>query len=289
MVRFIKHLLNIINFIRSNTKLLIGAIVFLPILLLAILSISTPADYIYKYKYPKDLPPTPTSLDLILGTTTDGRPVFWILLNAIKNSLIIGIITALISAHIGLIVGLFIGMKGGIIDKIITFIADAFIVIPAFPLQAVLAMTLKDVMTIPLLAILLAIPDWPWPARQLRAIALSIREKDFIIMAQLSGRSIFKLVISDVMPHVLGWHLINFANTVLWAIGMETGLAIFGLSILSIDTLGTVVFWSLHYQAIYRGVWWWYTPVLMILVLIFVSLYLISVGIGEIINPRLRR
>jgi len=289
MRRIIKIFLNIINLIRSNTKLLIGTILFLPILLLAILSSLTPADYIYKYRYPKDLPPSIASIDLILGTTTDGRSVFWILLNAVKNSLIIGIITALISAHIGLIVGLFIGMKGGVIDKIITFIADAFIVIPAFPLQAVLAMALKDVMTIPLLATLLAIPDWPWPARQLRAIALSIREKDFIIVAQLSGRSILKIVVSDIMPHVLGWHLTNFTNTVLWAIGMETGLAIFGLSILSMDTLGTMVFWSLHYQAIYRGVWWWYIPVLIILVMIFVSLYLVSVGIGEIINPRLRR
>lgn len=72
------------------------------------------------------------------------------------------------------------------------------------------------------------------------------------------------------------------------AVGMEITLAIFGLSSLGEPTLGTIMYWAIQYQAIIRGIWWWISAPILAAVLISVSLYLLSEGINEYLDPRSR-
>ncbi len=267
----------------------IGLIIIAIIVALTITSMFSPARYKQWYAYPKDKPPQFSSLDLLLGTTTNGRPVFWIIANALANSLYIGLLTAVIGSHIGLIMGLLAGMfHGKRIETAFILLIDSFIVMPGLPILIVLALALKQHMTIATIPLILSIIAWAWPARNVRSITLSVMSRDFITTATYSGIRFHNILIHEVMPYVLGWHLTNFINTIIWAIGMETALAVFGLSILSEDTLGTTIYWVLNYNALFRGLWWWFLPPVVFLILIFIGFYLISVTVSWYLNPRLR-
>jgi len=269
-------------------KFRIGMALFLAILCLGLLSIFAPPYYTYLYYFPAGRPPSHESLDLILGTTSNGRSVLWSLTHAIINSLVIALVTSLLACHIGLILGLVSGMKGGLLDRILMFITDSFIAIPGLPLMIILVMILKPVVNLFIIGVIISIISWPWSARMIRSITLSLREKDFITLAQLSGMPMRKIMLYEIFPHLTGFHLTNLINTMIGAIGAEVGLAFLGLSILEMDTLGTMIYWIQRYGAMLQNKWWWVAPPVVILILIFLALYLISLGLQEYLNPRLR-
>lgn len=273
---------------KFSGKFRTGFILFMVILALGVVSSISPPYYNYLYYLPQGKIPSLDSMDFIFGTTADGRSVFWSLTHAIINSLIIAIVTAMIACHVGLVLGLIAGMRGGVIDKVLMFITDAFIAIPGLMLTIMLVMILKPIVNLIIIGIIISVISWPWSSRMIRAITLSIREKEFVIFAQLSGMSTIEIIFLEIFPHLLGFHLTNIINTMLGAIGAEVGLAFLGLSILEIDTLGTMIYWIQRYGAMLRNMWWWVVPPVTTLVLLFVSLYLISAGLQEYLNPRLR-
>lgn len=271
----------------SKAKFRVGLTLLIALLLLGfVISVFTPTDTRTWFAVPKDLPP---SFEHPLGTSTMGRDVFWELCASIKNSITLALMTALIASHIGLLLGLVAGIRGGIVDRMLMFITDTFIIIPGLPLLMVVVTVLKQWITIPLLGALISIVSWPWPARQVRAMVLSLRERAFVYTAMLSGMGTLKVLLREIMPFLLGWHLINFTNTILFAIGMETGLAILGLSVLGENTLGVMIYWALNqFYALFRGILWWIASPIATLTLIFVSFYLTSVGLSEHFHPRLK-
>jgi peptide/nickel transport system permease protein len=92
----------------------------------------------------------------------------------------------------------------------------------------------------------------------------------------------------EYLPFVVPLIFATIINNMAWAVGMEITLSILGLSNLEIPTLGTMLYWAIGYQAMLLGIWWWlFTPV-VISVLLFVSLYLLSVSISEYLDPRTR-
>ncbi len=283
-----KPVIRTVKFLLNYKRFKLGLIIIFFLAALSVMSLISPQNHRQWYTYPKDKPPQLMSIDLVLGTTTNGRPVFWATTNALTNSLYIGLFTALIGSHIGLLVGLFAGTLRGRLEQALILLIDPFIVMPGLPILIIFALALKQSMSIYTIPIILSIIAWAWPARNVRSIALSVVNRDFVTIASYSGISFFNILLYEVMPYILGWHLTNFINTIIWAIGMETALAIFGLSILSEDTLGTMIYWILNYGAVFRGLWWWVLPPVVLLVLIFVGLYLISVSVSAYLNPRLR-
>jgi len=284
---FLKPLSVVRKIYRKSVKFRIGFSTILVLLFLGFLvAIYAPMDTRLWFVVPRDQPP---SAKYYLGTTSMGRDVFWELANSIRNSLVIAFITALISAHVGLVIGLVSGVKGGITDKILMFMTDTFVIIPGLPLLIVITTVLKSVITLPMLGVLISIVSWPWPARQVRAMVLSLRERTFVYTAMLSGMSTFKVLIREIMPYIFGWHLINFTNTVLFSIGFEAGLAVLGLSVLGENTLGVMIYWALNqYYALFRGLWWWIGSPIVTLMTIFISLYLTSVGLNDYLAPSRR-
>ena len=69
---------------------------------------------------------------------------------------------------------------------------------------------------------------------------------------------------------------------------MEITLAILGVSNLDIPTLGTMLQWSINYQALLLGYWWWVLTPVITSIFLFIALYLISVSISEYLDPRMR-
>ena len=67
-------------------------------------------------------------------------------------------------------------------------------------------------------------------SRQIRSMALTIKERDFIHTARFSGESTLQIVVTEILPFALSWSLSNFMNATLSAIGSESSLAVLGLS-----------------------------------------------------------
>jgi len=270
---------------RNDKKFAFGFTVILILIILIILSFFSPYDPKLWNVVPKDMLP---SLKYPLGTNSMGQDIFWNMTHAIKNSLSLGSLTAVISISIGTIVGLIAGYRGGRLDRILMSINDSFIVLPSLPILILLSSILKEHLSIVLIAIILSLFSWPWGGRQVRAIVLSLREREFTYTANFSGMGTMKVVVKEHLPFVIPWVMANFINTILWAIGMETTLSIFGLSSLETPTIGTTIYWAVQYQAIFRGIWWWILTPVVIAVILFISLYMLSVSISNFLDPRTR-
>lgn len=215
------------------------------------------------------------------GTTSVGQDTFWLLTWSIRNSLIIGIVVAIISTIIGVVIGLLAGFRGGFTDRGLTLFMDALIVIPSLPILILLGSLMKGRAPMPMLIGILVIFTWPWPARQARSVALTLRERDFINTARFSGESGLKIITREIFPYITGWTFSNAINAVLAAIATESGLAVLGLSSLNEATLGSMIYWALNYEALLAEHWFWIASPVTAIMLLFIGLFLMSTGLTE--------
>ena len=206
----------------------------------------------------------------------------------VRQSLIIGFFTGLVGLVVGLTVGIFSGYRGGLVDDSLRSVTDVFLVIPTIPLLVVLSSYVKF-LTIPALVLILAVFAWPFPARTFRSQVLSLRKREFINLAKLSGMSDIKIVFREILPNMLPYVGTTFANAVSGAILAEVFLEILGLGPQNTTTLGVMVYWAMWRGALIRGILWWVLPPMIVLVLIFIGLQLINIGLDEVYNPRVRK
>lgn len=269
-----------------NAKLASG---FIIIIVLVIIAAS--ADFLAPYDvatigmHAPDLPP---SFENLLGTDTLGRDIFDQLVHSVRQSLIIGFFTGLVGLFVGSAVGIISGYRGGFVDDSLRSITDVFLVIPTIPLLVVLSSYVRF-LTIPALVLILAVFAWPFPARTFRSQVLSLRKREFINMAKLSGMSDLKIVFREILPNMLPYVGTTFANAVSGAILAEVFLEILGLGPQNTTTLGVMIYWAMWRGALIRGILWWVLPPMIAIVLVFVGLQLINIGLDEVYNPRVRK
>jgi peptide/nickel transport system permease protein len=270
--------------VKLNTRLKAGAVLLLLFIIVGvILARFSPYDPRSWNAVPRNLQPSQAHL---LGTTSLGQDTFWLLTFAVQNSLFVGVVVAFFATTIGLLAGLTGGFVGGSIDRGLTLLMDVFISVPSLPILILVASLLHGKTSLLTISLVLIVFNWPWPARQVRSIALSLREREFISTARFSGASTMSIIVREIFPYVLTWSLANFVNTVLVAIATESGLAVVGLSSVEQATLGTMIYWGLQYQALLAHRWWWIgTPVIAI-ILLFIGLFLASTGFADLSAQR---
>jgi peptide/nickel transport system permease protein len=222
----------------------------------------------------------------IMGTNNLGQDLFWLLTWSIRNSLWIGLSVAALATLIGVIVGLISGFLGGFSDRVLTLFMDIVIAVPSLPILILMSALLGGNTSLLIIAGVLIIFNWPWPGRQARAMALSLREREFIHVARASGEGTLKIVLVEIMPFMLGWALANFINTILVAISAESGLAIIGLSSLKDATLGTMIYWAMQHQALLLEQWLWILSPIVAIMLLFIGLFLVSTGWSDYFATR---
>ena len=226
----------------------------------------------------KNLPP---SAEHWLGTTSQGQDIFWLLIEAIHNSLTIGFIVAAIGTVVGVLVGLISGFVGGALDRILMVITDTFVVIPSLPVLIMMTSLMKGSSTVIMLALVLAVFAWAWPSRQIRSMALTMKERDFIHTAWFSGEGTLQTVVTEILPFTLTWSLSNFMNATLSAIASESGLAVLGLSPGNLVSLGNMIQWARNYNAIMMGRWNWILPPIVGTIVLFVGLFMLITGYND--------
>ncbi len=153
----------------------------------------------------------------------------------------------------------------------------------------ILIASLINGVSVIIMAFIIGIFAWAWPARQVRAQVLSLKERGFVQIARMSGMSGLEIIIRELMPHMLPWLGANFVNAFISAILAESGLSILGLGPQRQMTLGMMIYWSLSYGALLQNMWWWWGIPVVTLIALFLALYMIHIGLEEVSNPRLRR
>ncbi|MBE2240478.1 MAG: ABC transporter permease [Caldilineaceae bacterium] len=222
-----------------------------------------------------------------LGTESSGRDMLAVLLVGAPRSLRVGLIAATIGMLIGVVLGFTAGYMGGWVDAVIRTLSDAIIVIPVLAVLIVIGSYVK-VLQIENMALLLAAFLWPAPTRYVRAQVLSMRERGYVNMARISGASSFSIMFGEMMPNMLPYIAASYTGNVSAAILAATSLEVLGLGPTRIPTLGMTIFYAINAAAILRGMWWWWGIPIVALVVVFSGLFLMTTGLDEIANPRLR-
>jgi peptide/nickel transport system permease protein len=81
----------------------------------------------------------------------------------------------------------------------------------------------------------------------------------------------------------------SFVGAVGSAMLAAVGLEALGLGANQVHTLGTIIYWAQKFSAVLRGQWWWWGPPIVMIAVIFMGLFLLSIGLDRFANPRLRQ
>jgi ABC-type dipeptide/oligopeptide/nickel transport system permease subunit len=227
----------------------------------------------------------------ILGTDNFGRDVLTELVAAIKTSLKIGFIAGLIATTIGLSLGLIAGYLGGVIDDLILFITNLFTVIPSFILLILISYSIgKNARGVMMVAIIIGLTSWTWTTRSVRSQVISLRNRDHVNLSKLSGHSLFRIILTDILPYIASYVVMALILQISSGILAEAQLSMIGLgpATTTVSTLGLMMNWAMSYSAHLNGDWWAYFPVIISIALISFSLNLMNTGLDQIFNPQLR-
>ncbi len=223
-----------------------------------------------------------------LGTDYFGRDVLALLLMALRFSLTIGFLAGVFATIFGSSIGLIAGYFGGRVDNVLRTVTDVILVIPTLPLLLTISAYVPRI-NILTMAVLLSVFSWPFSARSIRAQVLSLRERQYVDLARISGLSEIEIVFQEIMPNLLPYLGVALSTSVVGAILAEFGLEVIGLGPGNISTLGLMINWAIGWGSMTLGNWHLIFAPAGMLVLIFLSLNLINIGLEQAFNPRLRQ
>ena len=232
------------------------------------------------------------SVTLPLGTDNFGRDTLTELVKATGVSLVIGLIAGSIATFLGLLVGLLAGYVGGIVDDVLMFIANIFTVIPGFVLLILIYYSVgQEARGVTTCAIVIGVTSWVWTARSVRSQVISLRNRDHVNLSKLSGHSLFRIVVTDILPYIASYVVMAFILQVSSGILAEAQLSLLGLGPKTTDvpTLGLMMNWAKLFGAYTSSnAWWAYFPVILVIALTSFSLNLMNTGLDQVFNPTLR-
>jgi oligopeptide/dipeptide ABC transporter ATP-binding protein len=246
-----------------------------------------PASY-----YP--LPFGPTAAHW-LGTTVFAQDVWSQLLSSTQATMFVGLLAAAIATFLSILFGVTAGYIGGNTDEGLSLVSNVFLAIPGLPLLIVLADYVPTAgSSILLVALIIAVTAWAYTARTLRAQTLSLRNRDFVEAARVSGEGPLRIILVELLPNLLPIVAASFLFTALYAIYAYVALSFLGLggsptgSPAGLWNWGEMLREGFANNAIRGGWWWWWAPPGICVAVLGTGLALLNFGIDEFINPRLR-
>ena len=273
----------------SNPRAVLGASIlafFIVIALLApVISPYSPTDI----NFPIGVGP---SWKHWLGTTAGGQDILSQLIWGTRASVSVGLGTGALICLVQLVTGIFAGYVGGLTDTASAMVTNVFLVLPALPLLIVLSAYLQGSggsgSTLVLVGVI-TITGWAWGARVLRSQAIALRNRPFVEAARISGEGRWHIVLSHIVPNMLGIMVANFFGAALFAVLAEAGLEFIGLGNINTVTWGTMLYWAQNDEATLMGLWMWLLVPGLCIMLFGTALGLLNFAVDEIANPNLRR
>ena len=142
----------------------------------------------------------PPSDKAILGTDNLGRDVFVQLMYGTGTSLLIGCVAGVVATTIGVTVGTIAGFKGGFIDELLMGVTNILITIPSIVVLILLSVAIKSRSAV-VMGVIIGVTSWPWTARAVRAQTSSLKIREHVDLARISGYTTAELIVKEILPH----------------------------------------------------------------------------------------
>jgi len=227
----------------------------------------------------------PPSLSHWLGTNHVGQDIWSRLVFGARTSLLVGFGVGILSTLLGTIFGVSAALVGGLYEKVLMRIVDAFIVIPMIIVIILISAYIRP--SILTLILFLSLLSWQGGARIMRAQALSLKERGNVAAAKSFGASHFYIAWRHVVPDLGPILLVDFIYGVRRAVFMEAGLAFLGITDPTVVSWGMMMRDALSFS--YLNVWqWWLVPTGVALSLTIIGLTFVGHAAEPVIEPRLR-
>src|SRR3954447_10919937 len=138
----------------------------------------------------------------LFGTTDQGSDIFSQVMLGTRRSLILGFSAALLATVLATTLGITAAYAGGVLDEVINFLTNVFLVIPTIPLLVVISGYLRAG-GMSTMILVLGLTLWAFEARILRGQALTLRNRDFVSAAKVAGESTWRVVFGELMPNMI--------------------------------------------------------------------------------------
>jgi len=271
-------------FARRNRKLVAGLAVVLLFLVVAavgpLLTDHGPNEYVGP-------PAQRPSSQYWFGTTMFGQDVFAQFTHGLRSTFLVGLLGGGLAALIGMLIGFTAGYRGGGVDEVLNMITNVVLVIPTLAVLLVIATYLRVRGVIPE-AVFIGLFSWPWVARAIRAQTFSLRSREFVDLARLSGASGRKIILKEIAPNMSSYLFMTFILLFGGAVLIAATLDFIGLGPTEGISLGLMMNNAVLWSALPLGMWWWFVPPGLGITVIVGALYIMNVGLDEVFNPKLR-
>ena len=232
----------------------------------------------------------PPSLKYPFGTDFFGRNLLAAMVVGMWQTALIGLLAGGIGTLIGVVLGFMSAYFGGWIDSTVRTVCQILTPIPVQLIQVVIAGSLdKRDVTILTMAFIVVLLAWMGPTLVIRAQVLTMKERQFVSVAKLSGASDMAIIFKEILPNLLPFIAAAFVGQVFAAVFASFYLAVLGLGPLREPLLGNLIWAAQTQGAFFNGWWWWPLIPSFAMILILGSLALINMGLDELANPRVRR
>lgn len=224
-----------------------------------------------------------------LGTDTQGRDMLAVMVAGVPLTVWVGMVAGAVGVGIGVVLGLIAGFRGGLIDAIVRLFVDSLLTVPGLLVLVVITASIKGVISINVMALVIASLAWMHPTRTIRSQVLTLRERQYLQVARFSGMRSMEVLLREVFPNIIPYIAASFVGAVAAAVLATVGLEALGLGPQNSTDLGMTIYWAIYYNALLRGMWWWWLAPIVAIVILFFGLYLTAAGLDEFANPRRRK
>ena len=164
----------------------------------------------------------------LLGTTGLGQDMFAQIVWGARPVLLIAFGAGVLATGIAVLIGVAAAYLGGAWDAVLNLLTDVLLVIPLFPLLIIIAGYLHSAGTLVMIMVI-TVTGWSYTARQLRAQALSLRNRDFLEAARVRGERPLYIIVVEIIPTMTSLIVASFLTNALYAVLFSTSLQFIGL------------------------------------------------------------